>query len=220
VLATDTVNLGGIIIKKQTIGLATNESDQFASDVVDGLLGLGFNTLTTVSGVKTPVDNLISQKLIKQPIFSVFLNKQANGGPTGGEYIFGGIDHTRYKGSLTSIPVDSSGGFWQVQVDDVSLGKSLGISTAAIVDTGTTLIIVDDNTAQSIHGQVAGASLDPNNGWIVPCRLTGTPLSFILKGTPFSVPLSDLAFEPVDDSGQTCISGVQPGAPTEQVRAH
>jgi aryl carrier-like protein len=82
-LGIDTVELGGFSIKKQTIELAKEESDTFASGPIDGLLGLGFDSITTVKGVKTPVDNLISQGLISSPIFGVHLGKASKGGGGG-----------------------------------------------------------------------------------------------------------------------------------------
>lgn len=80
ILATDTVNLGGLVIKGQTIGMAKTISSSFTSDVIDGLMGLAFDSITTVAGVKTPVDNLISEHLISKPYFGVFLGKAKNGG--------------------------------------------------------------------------------------------------------------------------------------------
>lgn len=83
ILAYDTVNLGGLTIKKQTIELAKTESDTFVNGAIDGLLGLAFDSIASVRGVKTPVDNLISQGLISKPIFGVHLGKASNGGGGG-----------------------------------------------------------------------------------------------------------------------------------------
>ncbi|KAI9265914.1 aspartic peptidase domain-containing protein, partial [Sporodiniella umbellata] len=46
ILATDTVNLGGLSIKKQTIELAKSEASSFQNGPSDGLLGLGFDSIT------------------------------------------------------------------------------------------------------------------------------------------------------------------------------
>jgi hypothetical protein len=62
VLGIDNVNLGGFTIKQQTIELSKKISSSFTSDPIDGLLGLAFDSITSVTGVKTPMDNLISQK--------------------------------------------------------------------------------------------------------------------------------------------------------------
>lgn len=86
-MAKDSVEIGGIVVKDQTIQLATHESSSFQTGVIDGLLGLGFSSLASVQGTITPVDNMIRQNLIKEPIFSVYLGTKSFGGG-GGEYFF------------------------------------------------------------------------------------------------------------------------------------
>jgi len=66
------VSVGGVSVR-QTIGLATAESSQFASSPADGLFGLGFDTIESVSGVKTFLDNAIAAGALAQPVVSVFL---------------------------------------------------------------------------------------------------------------------------------------------------
>lgn len=82
-VAYDNVELGGLTIKEQAIELATKRSASFNQDPIDGILGLGFDTLVTVQGVKTPMDQLIEQKLIDKPIFGCWLGKHNNGGGGG-----------------------------------------------------------------------------------------------------------------------------------------
>ncbi|KAG1252412.1 hypothetical protein G6F68_011797 [Rhizopus microsporus] len=149
ILGTDTVTLGGLKIAKQTIELAKREATSFQSGPSDGLLGLGFDSITTVRGVKTPVDNLISQGLISKPIFGVYLGKESNGG--GGEYIFGGYDSSKYSGSLTTIPVDNSNGWYGITIKGTTIGSSkVSSSFSAILDTGTTLLILPNNVASAV----------------------------------------------------------------------
>ncbi|OAQ34642.1 acid protease [Linnemannia elongata AG-77] len=72
ILGSDMVSVGGIKVR-QTIGLATAESTQFGSSPADGLFGLGFDTIESVSGVKTFLDNAIAAGVLAQPVVSVFL---------------------------------------------------------------------------------------------------------------------------------------------------
>lgn len=69
ILGQDRLNLAGLVIENQVFGLATQESTSFNNDVVDGILGLGYNSISCVPGTLTPVDNLIEQKLIEEPVF-------------------------------------------------------------------------------------------------------------------------------------------------------
>ncbi|KAG0163389.1 hypothetical protein DFQ28_011755 [Apophysomyces sp. BC1034] len=206
VVGYDTVSLGGLQIKQQAIELAKQESSEFQSDPVDGLLGLGFDSINTVS-VKTPVDNLISQNLISKPIFGVFLGKESNGG--GGEYVFGGYDESHVGGTLTTVPVDNSQGFWGITVDGASVGgNSVGQSFSAIIDTGTTLLILTDDVAQ----QVASAYKAEDNGdgtYSIPCDTSSLqPLQFSIGGANFEVPPDSLVFA---KQGGQCIAGFSGG---------
>ncbi|CAO3685266.1 unnamed protein product [Rhizopus stolonifer] len=207
ILATDNVNLGGLLIKQQTIELAKRESSAFATDVIDGLLGLAFNTITTVRGVQTPMDNLISQGLISQPIFGVFLGKANRGG--GGEYIFGGYDSSKFKRPLVTIPIDNSQGFWGITVGSTKVGSvSVAGSFEAILDTGTTLLLLPDSVADSV-AQVYGATDNGDGTYNIPCDTsTLEPLVFTLGSSTFQVPPDSLVFE--EYSGG-CIAGFAGG---------
>ncbi|KAF9923357.1 hypothetical protein FBU30_006573 [Linnemannia zychae] len=213
ILGSDMVNVGGVSVR-QTIGLATSESTQFGSSPSDGLFGLGFDTIESVSGVKTFLDNAIAAGALAQPLVSVFLPSERRFNGQGGEYLFGGIDSSKYAGSLTYIPVTKEG-YWQISIDDAGFsGQSLGQSSQGIVDTGTTLIIVSDSAAQAIHSNISGATNDPNNGWLVPCSVaqdTTNYVSFNMGGTDFQVALADLAYEDLGDGSGNCFSGVQGG---------
>ncbi|KAJ2959734.1 hypothetical protein NQZ79_g4816 [Umbelopsis isabellina] len=202
ILATDDVTIGGLKITGQTIELAEQISSEFTSDPTDGLLGLAFDTITSVSGVQTPVDNLISQGLISKPIFGVFLGKESNGG--GGEYLFGGIDDSKYSGTLATVSVDSSQGFWGITVDSGSVASASIDSFSAIIDTGTTLLLLPDDQAK----QVAAALSATDNGdgtYSISCDAsTLSDLSFSIGGNDYKVPAADLIFQ---QQGNQCIAG-------------
>ncbi|CAO3665498.1 unnamed protein product [Umbelopsis vinacea] len=202
ICATDDITLGGLTIKGQTIELAQNISSEFTSDPTDGLLGLAFDSIVSVSGVKTPVDNLISQGLISKPIFGVFLGKESNGG--GGEYLFGGIDNSKFTGTLATIPVDNSQGFWGVSVDSATVGSASIDAFSAIIDTGTTLLLLPNAQAN----QVAQALNGTDNGdgtYTISCDAsTLQDLSLTIGGNSYKVPAADLIFQ---NQNNQCIAG-------------
>ncbi|GJJ70344.1 hypothetical protein EMPS_02693 [Entomortierella parvispora] len=212
ILGSDMVSVGGIKVR-QTIGLATAESSQFGSSPEDGLFGLGFSSIESVSGVSTFLDNAIAAGVLAQPVVSVFLPSERLFNGQDGAYVFGGIDNAKYTGSLTYVPV-SQEGYWQISIADaVYNGQSLGQSSEGIVDTGTTLIIVGDAAAQAIHGKISGSTNDPNNGWLVPCSIKSSTdtIGFSMGGSTFNVAVADLAYEDVGDGSGNCVSGVQGG---------
>jgi hypothetical protein len=180
--------------------LAKKESSSFASDPIDGLLGLGFDSITTVVGVKTPVDNMISQGLISSPVFGVYLGKASNGG--GGEYVFGGYDSSKINGTLTTISIDKSQGYWGITVGAVKVGTtSIATSFNGILDTGTTLLLFTDAIAAKVAAQY-GATDNGDGTYTINCNTSGfKPLVFTIGGATFNVPVNSLIFE---QSGSTC----------------
>lgn len=55
---------------------------------------------------------MVKQGLIKEPVFSFWLNRNADEGE-GGELVFGGVDPNHFKGKHTYVPVTQKG-YWQV----------------------------------------------------------------------------------------------------------
>ncbi|KAI8051916.1 rhizopuspepsin 2 precursor [Gilbertella persicaria] len=207
VLATDTVNLGGLKIAGQTIELAKKESSSFSSGPNDGLLGLGFDSITTVSGIKTPVDNLISQGLISSPVFGVYLGKASNGG--GGEYVFGGYDSSKFSGALKTVPVSKSQGYWGITIGGLSAGgKTVASSFSGILDTGTTLLLLTDAIADKVAAAY-GATENSDGTYLIDCDTSSfSPLVFTINGATFKIPASDLVFE---DDGSYCFASFAKG---------
>ncbi|KAF9999886.1 1,3-beta-glucanosyltransferase, partial [Entomortierella chlamydospora] len=211
--------LGSDIVN--TIGLATAETAQFASDPNDGLFGLAFSGEESVRGVKTFMDYAIAAGVLAQPVLSVFLPSLRRNGDTGGEYLFGGIDSTKYSGNLAYIKVDQQD-YWQIPVDDITYNSSsLGLSSDGIVDTSTILVMVGTKAAKAIHDNIQGAvftaatSTDPAY-WAVLCSLQSSTdsVGFSLGGKIFNVSVADIAYEDLDDGSGNCFSGIQ-GNPDE-----
>ena len=55
---------------------------------------------------------MLKQGLIKEPVFSFWLNRNAED-EEGGELVFGGVDPKHFKGQHTYVPVTQKG-YWQV----------------------------------------------------------------------------------------------------------
>lgn len=75
---TDKVNIGGLTVNNQAVEAAEQVSDSFSSDSsIDGLVGLAFSSLNTVSprAQKTFFDNAKSS--LAQPLFTADLKHQA-----------------------------------------------------------------------------------------------------------------------------------------------
>ncbi|TVU02566.1 hypothetical protein EJB05_51977, partial [Eragrostis curvula] len=138
----DQVTVGNLVVQNQEFIEATYEPGfTFLTAKFDGILGLGFKEIS-VEG-STPVwYNMVQQGLVKELVFSFWLNRNANE-RDGGEIVFGGADKSHYKGSHTYTRVTRKG-YWQFEMGDFLIGgKSTGICVdgcAAIADSGTSLI--------------------------------------------------------------------------------
>lgn len=168
-VGVDTVDIGGSTVAAQAIGLPDTVSQSFIFDSQsNGLVGLAFSQLNTITPApqKTFFDNVLPD--LSQPVFTA----QLLGGQVGA-YEFGRIDTTAFKGDLARIPVDSSQGFWQVKSDLAAVnGQNIPIQGgSAIIDTGTSLMLVQDEMVTGYYSQVQGAEAnDQVGGVIFPCN--------------------------------------------------
>jgi len=211
IVGTDTVNIGGATATKQAVELATALSSSFTQDTNnDGLVGLAFSKLNTVKPQQqtTFFDTIMSQ--LAQPVFSVNLKNDSTG-----TYSFGAIDNTAFTGQLTTVPVQSTTGFWQFasasfQVGNTKVANQGG--SPAIADTGTSLILVDPQVANTYYSQVQGAQIDNTvGGYVYPCSVTPPDFGVAIgAGYMAVVPGSQVTFAQVDS--QTCYGGVQSNA--------
>lgn len=60
---------------------------------------------------------MVKQGLVKEKVFSFWLNRDPNA-EEGGEIVFGGADPNHFKGKHTFVPVTRKG-YWQVGYPDI-----------------------------------------------------------------------------------------------------
>jgi len=117
----------------------------------------------------------------------------ANSDPlTNGELTFGGTDSSKFSGSLkfqAITKVSPSNIFWGID-QSITLGtRSILYSTAGIVDTGTTLVLLATD-AFTRYRSATGATLDRNTGLlkVTNAQLAALPnLNFVIGGTTFAL---------------------------------
>ena len=167
---TDTVSLSSsLVISGQSIGAATSSSGLD----VDGILGLGPTDLTmgTVAGtsqVPTVVDNLYSQKKISSAVVGISYNPVSSSSQSNGELSFGGVDSSKFTGSITYAPITKQSPakhYWGLDqtITYGSSGANVLSSTAGILDTGTTLTLLATD-AFNRYKQLTGATYDSRTG--------------------------------------------------------
>lgn len=83
VVGYDIVRLGNLKVVHQAIQLAKQESESLRDEEIEGVLGLGFPKLATVKSQKTLLQNLDNQRLLRKPMFGVYLRRYKLGGGGG-----------------------------------------------------------------------------------------------------------------------------------------
>ncbi|KAH6612800.1 aspartic peptidase domain-containing protein [Chaetomium sp. MPI-SDFR-AT-0129] len=193
-VGVDVVDVGGAAAINQAVQIATTVSSGFAKDTnVDGLLGLAFSQLSTVKPVKqkTFFENVMPTLL--EPLFTADLRKGAPGA-----YEFGRIDDSR--------------GFWQVPSRKFAVGGSRwtrGPAGQAIVDTGTTLLLLSQHIVDGYYRHVPGAQRTAGVGGVTfPCNTTLPDLHLDVGGVyTATVRGADINFGRFHDD--RCFGGIQ-----------
>ena len=208
---TDVVTVGGVTYAKQAVESAQQVSSSFTSDSAnDGLLGLAFSSINTVSPTqqKTFFDNVKSS--LASPLFAANLKKG-----TPGTYDFGYIDSSKYTGSISYVPVKSSNGFWEFTGSGYAVGSGSFVSTSidAIADTGTTLLLLPSSVVRAYYKKVSGAqSSSTYGGYVFPCSATLPSFTFGAGSYRGVIPGSYINYAPVTDGSSTCYGGIQSNA--------
>lgn len=211
-VGTDTVNIGGVTVPNQAIGIPLEVSQSFIEDVAsNGLVGLGFRSLNTVEPQKQATFFGNVAPTLDEPVLTANLKSDAVG-----EYEFGVIDHTKYQGKLVNVPVDSSNGFWEFPstVFVVGNGPEQGIKTApsAIADTGTTLMLVSPEVVNAYYAQVNGAVLaNGAGGYIYPCATELPSLAVAVDNVKVVMPGAMMNFSKVGTNTTTGEERESPG---------
>ncbi|XP_066499816.1 pepsin A-like [Hoplias malabaricus] len=201
-LGYDNVQIGGITVKNQVFGLSKTEAPFLATIAADGILGLAYQSIASDNA--TPVfDNMMSQGLVAQDVFSVYLSSNSEQGSV---MLFGEIDDSLYTGDIYWIPL-SSETYYQVTMDSVTINGQIVACAGgcqAIIDTGTSLIVGPTSGINKINSWI-GATTDIYGDATVSCSTVPCmpSITFTINGYTFTIPASSYVFQ--DSSG--CWSG-------------
>ena len=205
-LSKDSISVGGVKLTGVTFGETLEEPGLvFAFAKFDGVLGLGFPS-NAVAGVKPVFNEMIDQKMITEPVFSFYLQKDGDD-TSGGEIIFGGTDNTKYTGELTYVPVTRETS-WQFTLDSFTVDDNEVCEDGceAIADTGFLFIAGPINYVQMLQNAI-GAKRQSNGQYTVDCNSVPSlpSINFVIGGKKFEMTANDYVL----NIQGTCISGFQ-----------
>uniref|UniRef100_A0A8C3BTX6 pepsin A n=1 Tax=Cairina moschata TaxID=8855 RepID=A0A8C3BTX6_CAIMO len=159
VLAYDTVHVSPAPVNNQAISLSKKEPGSFLTHhAFDGILGLAFPSIAS-SGAVPVFDNMMSQGLLAEDLFSIYLSSR-----TGSFVMLGGMDSSCFSGRLRWIPL-SAETYWQIAVDRIIMrGRVVACPRGcqAVVDSGTMLLAGPPRDIATIQHHI-GASEYPSS---------------------------------------------------------
>ncbi|SBS83073.1 dolichyl-diphosphooligosaccharide--protein glycosyltransferase subunit 1, putative [Plasmodium ovale curtisi] len=211
----DDVQLKGLKIKNQSIGLAVEESLHPFSDLpFDGIIGLGFSDRASFHSKKYGmplIETIKEQKLLKRNIFSFYVPKKLN---ESGSITFGRAksEYAMEGKQIEWFPVISNY-FWEVNLLDIQLSDTnFGIcenrNCRAAIDTGSSLLTGPSSLMQPLIEKL-NLENDCSNKNSLP------NISFILrnvegKRVKLDFKPDDYILEDVDDEDNSvqCVIGI------------
>ena len=234
---SDTLTIGGVSITDFQFGVG------FESTSSEGVLGIGYvsNEVQVNRGGGQSYPNLpqamVQGNLITTNAYSLWLNDlDANTG----SILFGGVNKDKYHGDLATIPIIKEFGAYLefiialtgVKITDgsssTSLDSSSSLPTAALLDSGSSLMYLPNDITEAIYNNV-DAVYDSQNGIAyVACSLANnaSTLDFDFSGQTIQVPYNELVLDIGSSSGQpltfsngepACIFGIAPAQGAEPV---
>lgn len=132
----DNICIGSLCAHGNFVASTQESASPFASFTFDGVLGLALDSMA-----QSPEFSLLSRldqaSLLAEPVFSVFLS---DSDAEASEITFGKVKHDHMASELFWVPVTRSTGYWEVQIEDITLDskpQQLCVDCHVAVDTGT-----------------------------------------------------------------------------------
>ncbi|CAH7675620.1 saccharopepsin [Phakopsora pachyrhizi] len=191
VISNDVVRIGDLEIKDVDFAESIKEPGlAFAFGKFDGILGLGYDTISVLHTVP-PFYKMIEEGLLDEPVFAFYLGTTSgtSADTEGGEAVFGGLDEAHYEGEIYYAPVRRRG-YWEVELKSVKFGdEEMKLhNVGAAIDTGTSLIALPTDTAEIINAEI-GAKKSWSGQYTVDCsKVADLPdLTFNFGGKDFTI---------------------------------
>ncbi|UNI13908.1 hypothetical protein JDV02_000603 [Purpureocillium takamizusanense] len=203
----DRVQIGQTYFDQQAVEAAVTVSPEIAADsFASGILGLSMSRANTVKpeAQLTYMDNI--QKDLAQPLFTSNLKRQQPG-----NYNFGYINQSEYKDQIQYAKIDPQSPYWKISLTGYQVGNNTNdlksYAWNAIVDTGTSLLLVPEEMLKAYWNKVPGATLDDKGMYLYPCAQTPPDFWFAIGQYRGFVPGAYINYGKVNDT--TCFGGIQ-----------
>jgi len=170
---------------------------------------LGWDDIS-VDHVETPLRALVNSGKLQERVFAFYLG---SGGAVG-ELVLGGVDPKHYTGDFAYTPVidmvPGKKGYWTVAMDDFKVkGQSVTSVRKAIVDSGTSLLVVPTEDMKKIAAAVGAKPLGSfaplNKEYLFDCNADAPDFDVLIGGKTYTLTKDDYALK----NGGKCLLGMQ-----------
>nr|XP_020858715.1 renin isoform X2 [Phascolarctos cinereus] len=203
-LSQDTVTIGGISMTQVFGEVTVLPLMPFGLARFDGILGLGYPA-RSMSGILPVFDNMISQGVLKEEVFSVYYSRNSH--LPSGEIVLGGTDPDYYRGTFHYVNT-SRPGFWHIQMKGVAIKSNVLLcqdSCTASVDTGASFITGPTSSMRKLM-KTLGVK-EEGDQYLIECDLAPTlpDISFYFDGKAFTLNSSDYVLQDMKSLDNLCL---------------
>lgn len=188
VFIQDDVCIGSLCSNVHFVGATDETEDPFSSFNFDGVLGLALTPMAQGPDFSL-MDHLTKAKALRNPIFSVFLS---DSDMEASEITFGDVKSEHMASSMFWSPVSKDTGYWQVQIEDITINnkrQNLCAQCQVAVDTGTsqlagpTDVINDLSKRLDVKSDCSNYDKLPDLGFVVEENIMNLkPQDYVDKG--------------------------------------
>ncbi|KAG0032250.1 hypothetical protein BGZ81_011342 [Podila clonocystis] len=203
VISEDIITMGDVPSKTPIrFAESLTSSALFDRAVFDGVFGLAYQEMSS-SGETPPFLAMAEQKAMHNGVFGFYM------GDGKGELSLGGYDGSKIAGNDVLWSNVVKKGYWEIKMQRVKSNNADFLKTPvhAIVDTGTTQIIMPVDLARHLHSRVLPGAKHIHDGiYSLPCNGKDMPtLRLQIEGKYLEVPPSLYTLQEVAPG--RCMSG-------------
>ncbi|XP_004425194.1 PREDICTED: renin [Ceratotherium simum simum] len=206
-LSQDVVTVAGITVT-QTFGEVTElPLMPFMLAKFDGVLGMGFPA-QAVGGVTPLFDHILSQRVLKEDVFSVYYSRNSkNSHLLGGEIVLGGSDPQYYQGNFHYVSISKTDS-WQIKMKGVSVRSATLLceeGCMVVVDTGASYVSGPTSSLRLLM-ETLGAKELSSDEYVVNCNQVPTlpDISFHLGGRAYTLTSEDYVLQDPYSNDDLC----------------
>ena len=196
----ESVTVAGLTVPAQSIGAATTLSADWADDPMDGLMGMGYQSISAI-GAPPFFQSLMAAKSVAKGQFSMQLTESNS------ELYLGGMNAARFTGATTWAAVTSKS-YWVI-AGNAFIGSTAAKSFNAIIDSGTTVVVAPTADAKAFWAQVPNSGVYGGGYYTFPCNADPN-ISFTFGGNTnkLKMSLASLNLGMVSSGSSRCVGAI------------